>query len=444
MQNFRVRPSQRGVALVMGLVLLVVATLIAVVTMQSSTFQERMASNHHNKAVSFMAAEMGAAHILAELNAKGFDPEEDETQWNVGDEGLPLPAGRDGWFWAEIANADPFRIAVFGVSRTQRAPPNLALTELNLEIGVLRTPGPSTAGSPNDAAINLVGNVKEFYAADSNAYKVTGHKEAGQPTGPAVGVSSDEARKDIEDELANMGEVDGECPEGPRLCNYDGGIKKVDFDELFTDAEKMQAFVSAACIEAKDRCGSTPPADTIARGSPSAKAAAMEHKLTVVTGDATGDNKLDFSGGQQGAGLLIVQGNLETKGNPVWDGLIIVLGGTFEVKGGGNGGLNGSIFVLNLNTPSSDDWTVDPDGVTWKTDGGGTAAYNHNCDLVNEALLASFGPYDPLADPPGSLARTLFGDAHGCGPGTATESGGSGSDDASVQYTILNWVEVLR
>lgn len=49
--------SERGAALVVGLVFLVVMTLIAVTAMQSTTLQERMAGNVRDRSLAFQAAE---------------------------------------------------------------------------------------------------------------------------------------------------------------------------------------------------------------------------------------------------------------------------------------------------------------------------------------------------------------------------------------------------
>jgi hypothetical protein len=102
--------------------------------------------------------------------------------------------------------------------------------------------------------------------------------------------------------------------------------------------------------------------------------------INVVTGD------LSIGGGWSGAGILLVQGNLTMSGNPSFSGLILVIGkGTVTKNGGGNGTLDGSIFVANL-YDSSGIYTpahlLPPSGapgtanVTWK--GGGNAGIQYD------------------------------------------------------------------
>ena len=76
------RPTaQRGAALLIGLLLLLVATLVAVAAMQGSQFQERMASNHYNKAISFHAAEVGATRFIEAINQNGPMSGNQIEQW---------------------------------------------------------------------------------------------------------------------------------------------------------------------------------------------------------------------------------------------------------------------------------------------------------------------------------------------------------------------------
>jgi Tfp pilus assembly protein PilX len=62
----------------------------------------------------------------------------------------------------------------------------------------------------------------------------------------------------------------------------------------------------------------------------------------------------DYSLGGSGTGILLVTGTLTMSGTPSFNGLILVIGeGNVQKNGGGNGTLNGSLFVANLysNTP---------------------------------------------------------------------------------------------
>lgn len=62
------RLSQNGAALVVGLILLVVATIVTITSMRGGVVQERMTSNQNNKAISLMSAEAGASQFLELLS----------------------------------------------------------------------------------------------------------------------------------------------------------------------------------------------------------------------------------------------------------------------------------------------------------------------------------------------------------------------------------------
>lgn len=61
------RRQQSGVALAIGIILLAIASVVAVMSMRTTTTQERIASNQKNKTISLMAAESGATQIMQRL-----------------------------------------------------------------------------------------------------------------------------------------------------------------------------------------------------------------------------------------------------------------------------------------------------------------------------------------------------------------------------------------
>jgi hypothetical protein len=138
----------------------------------------------------------------------------------------------------------------------------------------------------------------------------------------------------------------------------------------------LQKFVNLACSEAGARCSQSVAANTTGRGKN--KAAAMVPKITVVRGDAL----VDFGGGAVGAGLLIVEGDLYMNGNPSWDGIIITLGGDHRCVRRWKWRLQWNDLLAEhgyVHRPMDNRQRRDQLG---STRGGGTAAYNHNCSLV--------------------------------------------------------------
>jgi hypothetical protein len=106
----------------------------------------------------------------------------------------------------------------------------------------------------------------------------------------------------------------------------------------------------------------------------------IDHPLTTfVDGDAV----LPPGGG---AGMLIVTGTLDMRGNADFKGLILVLGaGSVLRNGGGNGTTLGAIFVAHF------DATGDFLAPSFDSNGGGTSDVFYDSKWVDRAL-ATAGP----------------------------------------------------
>jgi hypothetical protein len=106
----------------------------------------------------------------------------------------------------------------------------------------------------------------------------------------------------------------------------------------------------------------------------------------------------DYSGGVSGTGILLVTGTLTMSGNPSFNGLILVIGkGNVVKNGGGNGVLNGSLFVANLYSdppPTYNNLIAlgqnNPPGIpTIAWNGGGNATIQYDACWIN-AVSQSF------------------------------------------------------
>ena len=106
--------------------------------------------------------------------------------------------------------------------------------------------------------------------------------------------------------------------------------------------------------------------------------------INVVNGDYT------LGGGSSGAGILLVTGTLTMNGNPSYNGLVLVIGkGNVQKNGGGNGTLNGSLFVANLYTDTTystlqalgSNLPPGPPIISWN--GGGNATIQYDSCWIN-------------------------------------------------------------
>ena len=447
MTNFRCFVRQKGVALVVGLMLLLVSSLIALAAFQSGMFQERMASNQYNKAMAFMAAEQGGSAFFEALG-DGLEVSEWNTSpfanWQTDTGGVSY------YRVADVASAgtsgNVWDVTLEGVSRRSADDPEiLALSQLNIRIERI-VPGGGSA-----AAINLVGPLGTFEVPNSNAFQVQG-----ADNGPAIAVLDGDDGAAIEQGLKDKG----------RLHNYTGGIGTRDFeDTLFRreDADgtlaDLKFFVDSVCAAAgTSRCVTGPdvPDGTVTKGNPHDE---RNPELTVVTGDAT----INFQGSDKGAGVLVVAGDLITNGTPSWDGIILVLGGSFNLVGGGTGGVDGTIYVLDVD---NSDWTIrDSESVSFRstvpteteedTDGkggkgggngvtqgggGGNALFKHNCERVQSSLKMVTDGMPGTGIPEGMTRDDLLAawvDEFGCG-------GITGPGTGPITYRVLRWVETLN
>jgi hypothetical protein len=69
------RGHQSGIALVMGLVLLLIITILGIAAIRSTTQQERMAANSQQQTVTFQSAEQVIRQIMEELRGQGVQPD---------------------------------------------------------------------------------------------------------------------------------------------------------------------------------------------------------------------------------------------------------------------------------------------------------------------------------------------------------------------------------
>jgi hypothetical protein len=112
----------------------------------------------------------------------------------------------------------------------------------------------------------------------------------------------------------------------------------------------------------------------------------------------------DYTFGGSGAGILLVTGTLTFNGSPSYNGIILVIGqGNVQKNGGGNGTLNGSLFVANLYSDTPPTYTHpiplganSPPGIpTIAWNGGGNATIQYDSCWIN-AVNQSF-PYRIVA-----------------------------------------------
>lgn len=92
-------PSQRGVVLVVGLVLLVLVSLLGVRAMQSATAQERMASSLQDRNRALQAAEVGLRAGERQVERRAGSEGEGRHRYRAGAAALDAADFFDAAFW---------------------------------------------------------------------------------------------------------------------------------------------------------------------------------------------------------------------------------------------------------------------------------------------------------------------------------------------------------
>jgi hypothetical protein len=194
-----------------------------------------------------------------------------------------------------------------------------------------------------------------FTIGESNAKDYSGHDENGSGILPAFGSTCD---GDLAIEEASDGK---ETVEDPKAAKFDNPA----LPSYLRSADEARAFVDEQREDAERQNRYFTSFDGNAEG------------VTFVDGDC------DLDGG---SGLLIVTGTLSMKGNPNFDGLILVLGeGRVERDGGGEGEIYGAMAVARFNSTGG---FLPP---FFDTDGGGTSTMKYDSRALRQALNAA-GP----------------------------------------------------
>jgi hypothetical protein len=429
MRHFNRRSTQHGTVLVIGLLLLLIITIVAVSSMSSTHMQERMAGNARTQALAFQVASAGASDSMdfyldhrLEVPLTSCAPPELWTI-NLGHTATMVPP-----------NIGPHRVRLTQQLYCLQAPirpqyfvlstgevlagtgiDETTIARRGIEIRIERP------GDPDCGALCFLGcdSDNEYRFPTSNAFLVDGD------TNPAI-TTPEECRQEVRDAIRNN-----------RIGNYLGGISGFSeplpppwsSTETVNDFRKQLLTTMGASepdslepfrIDQTDLLAGSGPVTTAPGytwqfieppgGGTFTDAGSTQYgttsnpQITYIAGDA------DLRGTVSGAGILVVEGNLEWRGTPPFEGLILVLGGQFKVGGGGTGGnFAGSLVVVNIwkdhdptglkNQGYYTNW-YNKHGTDYLSDefgkvdldfrGGGTAFYGYDCDLL-EGLSDDLG-----------------------------------------------------
>lgn len=342
--------------LVLGLMFLAITSVLALSSMRITGMHEQVTSNHHQKNVALMSAEYGASRFVAWLiqhhQSDGWPHAAHQQQaWQEAAQGIAYTAtggtganvGQQGFFWIDPADvawtASPPQVtvtvrghAVGGDTLLGEARVSKTLRWQPPPQPYPREPLPDPDVPPLPAALTLGGPVQSFTAPNTNRLSIRGGA-----SGPAV--ATDQAHP------VTLGTVlAGIAPS--RVANFSGATGEgrvcappcVTAQELaatWSDATQLQALVSHL---------SGHPDVQWVNGH-------MDTRLQPIDSSKA---------------VLIVQGRLTLRGNPttsdgsgVFNGTVLVLGGSVYLAPSSHFTLNGQKYLAHIDT-SLPEWQFRP------------------------------------------------------------------------------------
>jgi len=222
----------------------------------------------------------------------------------------------------------------------------------------------SSAGFELPGAIFFDGPNPTFAdAPNSNDYWVNGNDQSGGGYNmPAIGVISDAADTSISAGLPRPDHYVGSGGTTPDVQNVAPSLP-----ESYTTPQGMEDLVNSIA----DYANATHPGGTTTCSGAGCWGTATSPKINVFNGDC------DLGNGT-GYGVLIVRGTFHMQGNGSFYGLILVVGqGTMDFSGGGNGQIQGGLFLAKTRDTSNNILsTLGSPSIDWNGGGGNGVFYN--------------------------------------------------------------------
>lgn len=375
---------QRGVALFLSLIMLLVLTVLGISSFHNSHIQERSAGNARLQSVAFEAAAAGATNAINFFNdhadmapdelcgSLGHDGWENPTEWvdmgTVGEASLKQRMYCLADEYPDDEGGRPARSQLFVLSRGEVISGGQVVALRDIEVRLDR----GATGAPGDGCGALCFpscNPGTMNFPNSNSFQVDGDG------GYAITGGCDDMTDAIDDAVTDN-----------RIGNYIGGLGTTGPGSPWDTPANVEYFRQEIMTAAQEahatpgicQTGCYYPGDH-ADNSNSAYGSVGDEQITYIHGDAS------FGGNISGAGIMFVNGNLSWAGTPNFQGLIVTLGGTFTITGGGHGGDHGgSVVILNQpDDPLAMGAEFEPSG--FENEGGGEALYQYDCGALQSA-----------------------------------------------------------
>ncbi|MFG6160677.1 PilX N-terminal domain-containing pilus assembly protein [Halomonas sp. 1390] len=366
---------QSGAALIVSLVLMVIALLLSLSSFQSSRLEEQMAGNYRASASALMAAEYGGSEAW-KLFLNGA-PNCGVSGWPAGYQDIATSEVDAAYNISCSQKTDAAGNALYGryvIASTGRVNSNDSIfRNLQFETHLGIGPGAPIVAAEDEGECDPDSLI--FEPPSSNA-EITGEEDIDGNNRAAIQVACTQIAENVVDEIIPNNATVEESSEydaatdtytcvddngNNRLCNYQGGVQGGIDVEALTDANLLATFLSALKSNAGTSAQDYFPSSDEFSETGSVYFISHGDDLTGIDTDANGRPTFNHSGDLDGSGVLVIDGNVDFRGVPSFDGLIIVLG-DYVVSGGGGGEFNGSVVSAPIDLKNQDVYQVDSDG----------------------------------------------------------------------------------
>lgn len=392
-QSLKKINNEKGMVLIIAVMLLAVLVLVGFTALNMTTTDMKISSNYRSGSQAFYIAEAGLENARDQLriNIAGGSTMSQLLAARVGSNGVLSNSDNFTNFYSggvfvsddtpyisdTTFGAGTYRVYLTNAVNNSLTPPESVTSTTDADDRVTLT---SIGRVTNDnslavtqiivqvfklpnfpGAIVLPGPSVNFNGANSNASGVSGVSES------AISINSAAAESSIETYLSGIGRLDN------YVCNTMTGAacinnEPAEFDPAYSTVSGINNLYNTI----------KSVADHVLTGPQTLNAAQVgtttNRKIVVVEGAAT-------LSALNGAGILVVTGQLTLSGNFNYDGVIICIGeGRLLRNGGGNGTVNGGILVANTNGATSDTVLGTP---TFDTSGGGNTNINYAAASIN-------------------------------------------------------------
>ncbi|MFV5369048.1 hypothetical protein VXO74_10060 [Acinetobacter junii] len=335
--------QQHGSVLIITVVILFAVTMIALYAMRGTIIQDKMTANITNKVITTNVAEDGATQFLNWANDQfknqgGWPTSStDKNRWNTvanipnsNTTGtLAVNSGNNGYYWIDTSQNiggcsnpcwdDANKIVTLQVTGNLIKTSGSTTKILGKSVYQIKIKGkfPDAVKLPDfPAALTLGGNVGSFTGKNSNQFKINGTSKLAIAT---MDPSSNNSTV-LNGIPANRRDADhyqggADCPSTSGAC-----VKETDLG-MWEKPNEIMAYVDSI----KNLNG-----------------------VTYIAGNVNG--KLEDAV-PSCAGIVIIRGNYTANGQQCggnFNGVLLILGGQYNLSGGGNTKIRGAVYVANI------------------------------------------------------------------------------------------------